>query len=1038
MKQVLIDVINSAKLISYEEVPGNVLLVRHKSKNDHLLSNIYIDYSDRIYKSSEDALRRQKEIIENDFFRSTGNAQWNFYYYYLLSKEKFDENAKTKWVNEVQIDTNYARKRVLTLESLKSSFPFSSILNRTSVGNTKFTDLANQWIRILRDAELDEVFTDDIKTSTFDGAVERYLRGAPIKEAVEEAGPSGATITKTSGHIESITLKNYRSFPKGKVVSFSNVNLLEGRNGSGKTSILEALELVLCGKTYRHEGLPIESADIMLKYTASDVTEAYEPKGLKKFQDKEQFWYGIPPSYKKNTLYKSFNRFNFFNTDASYRFSTMEEPKAIWNSFISLALGGKTSELSKRIEGFYDRFQNQEKRIAKELVDLASEIGKLKSDLEILKKASETRLFNVAILSECYNAIGINPVPNIDDTALLATSRILADAKAKIGSLVEHFPERERITLSEINSIQVSANALKESLAKLDNALATLDKRKSQIDLQLTGIHDKRAKLARLKNYFEVDGAKDIDAIQATIQKMSERIVQAQKQLQRLTAADFSQDILDNELMSKAILLLEREASQLFERKQNAEGKATRAKEAVSAKNALIAEIKALGKQYLSHSSDGKCPMCESLLERSNLEQKIEQINLADDLLPELLNEKATADALHERAMGELNRLKRLFEVATFSSPESDYSSATVGQIKTFCQKLEANLTELISSQSEKQAHIAVLLSQGFSIKEFTDLCREISISPKNRMTNEMLNLINEQQNHLDQIRDGLESELGEINTNIQNTISQFKSSNAEFNNKGTLQELRSSVLIVIGTANAFHFSLEGLKEAFPNIVTTSPLRQLESLVKSAQAETTEHQSFLAIKKQKSIAIDQQTSQIADKEAAIVLKRAAHQQAERAVNALKQINEEYGRDQAVKKFFDQNKPVIVEIFKAIHAPNEFDDIILEAEKVYVSKDGKKRELSEISTGQRTAVALSVFFGLHLSCPLAPKAILFDDPVAFVDDLNVLAFLDFLRELSIAGERQIFFATANKKLASLMRRKFDDSGIGFSTIDPLKE
>ena len=48
--------------------------------------------------------------------------------------------------------------------------------------------------------------------------------------------------------------------------------------------------------------------------------------------------------------------------------------------------------------------------------------------------------------------------------------------------------------------------------------------------------------------------------------------------------------------------------------------------------------------------------------------------------------------------------------------------------------------------------------------------------------------------------------------------------------------------------------------------------------------------------------------------------------------------------------------------------------------------------------------------------------LIDDPIAHVDDLNALSFLDYLREIAIDGKRQIFFTTANEKIASLFEKQ----------------
>jgi energy-coupling factor transporter ATP-binding protein EcfA2 len=82
-------------------------------------------------------------------------------------------------------------------------------------------------------------------------------------------------------------------------------------------------------------------------------------------------------------------------------------------------------------------------------------------------------------------------------------------------------------------------------------------------------------------------------------------------------------------------------------------------------------------------------------------------------------------------------------------------------------------------------------------------------------------------------------------------------------------------------------------------------------------------------------------------------------------------------------------------------------------------------LSKISTGQRSALALSVFLALNLRTTGGPRLLLIDDPVAHVDDLNTLSFLDFLREIVIQSKRQLFFTTASRKMASLFEMKFSD-------------
>lgn len=124
----------------------------------------------------------------------------------------------------------------------------------------------------------------------------------------------------------------------------------------------------------------------------------------------------------------------------------------------------------------------------------------------------------------------------------------------------------------------------------------------------------------------------------------------------------------------------------------------------------------------------------------------------------------------------------------------------------------------------------------------------------------------------------------------------------------------------------------------------------------------------------------------------------------------------------------ENRASIEAIFSQIHSPAEFAGIGSSLSTLLRKESNKEASLSEISTGQRAAFALSIFLAqnAHIS-NTAPPVILIDDPIAHVDDLNSLSFLDYLREIALSGEKQIFFSTASNKLATLFERKFDFMG-----------
>lgn len=119
-----------------------------------------------------------------------------------------------------------------------------------------------------------------------------------------------------------------------------------------------------------------------------------------------------------------------------------------------------------------------------------------------------------------------------------------------------------------------------------------------------------------------------------------------------------------------------------------------------------------------------------------------------------------------------------------------------------------------------------------------------------------------------------------------------------------------------------------------------------------------------------------------------------------------------------------NAAIISEIFSKIHLPNEYD-INVKGEEIKLNHkvSGESRSLNEVSTGQRTAFALSLFLTMNKTLDSGPRVLLLDDPISHIDDVNMLSFLDYLRELAINGDRQIFFATPNTKLAGLFRHKF---------------
>lgn len=180
------------------------------------------------------------------------------------------------------------------------------------------------------------------------------------------------------------------------------------------------------------------------------------------------------------------------------------------------------------------------------------------------------------------------------------------------------------------------------------------------------------------------------------------------------------------------------------------------------------------------------------------------------------------------------------------------------------------------------------------------------------------------------------------------------------------------------------------------------------------------------------------TERIFEQDKAVRALQLQHSNFHAAGVALAALAAELSLDRATKKSLDAIGEEINAAFVRIHSPNEYE-YVGNGEVLLRSRESKDSwSLDRVSTGQRSAFALSVFLALNRTASNAPPVILIDDPVAHVDDLNALSFLDYLRDLAVHSKRQIFFATADTRIASLFARKFGFLGEDFKRIDLVRE
>ena len=337
---------------SVQIIDGQVGIYRcHKDFHDKPYQVLYIDCSNSWANEDFDAKKLesyQEGILLHDYYKNSGALQWNFYYAFIAEEDRIQNNLAKK--KAIESDELYARKLVISENELDQWL--SKIENLSKPSETVIEqDLSSIWINKLKENRLDAVFLDE----TYTAGVDNYLENDPTLTQEDEEGEGNETTKQreTISFIKSLNIIQYRKQPTNTYI-FGKVNLIKGINGAGKTSLLEAIELVLCGKTDRNPDY--NATNVRLKVTlADDIILEHTPNNNRLFKERDKVWYNNA-GQRSNRLHVSFNKYNFYNTDAAHLLSTDSNKANVRKAFEDIALGEEVNHIENRLKGFYERF----------------------------------------------------------------------------------------------------------------------------------------------------------------------------------------------------------------------------------------------------------------------------------------------------------------------------------------------------------------------------------------------------------------------------------------------------------------------------------------------------------------------------------------------------------------------------------------------------------------------------------------------------------------------------------------------------------
>lgn len=980
----------------------------------------YFDLNDQLAATAPSFKRYQEEVLSQTYFSSqvATDLRWSHYLYFVTSDEEANRSGFGPLKAKVESDREYARKQVI----LEDDVPrLLSLAGPPQAGSAMPVDLATTWSLTLEKNGLGFILDDDISVPD---AVRRIIAGTKDKAArpVSPMALLPAEKAATSHFLTHLTIKGFRPHPEKKSHSLGRVNLVVGSNGVGKTSLLEAIEFGYCGRNRRSSPLsPLTSMILDLAGTTEKLTSTTD---LARLRARHSNWYA-KTELKKVSIQDSFGKFNFLDTDAAVNLSVSGQLDEIGADVTRLLLGAAAENLTDR-----------RRRVLEQLQDELKNFRRDNSTNKQLKLAAQARLDVIKTAPTLSDSLFLELLAALKSLGW----RVAPENKGHISTLGESLREAasstELLRSSSVDILHSDTDSVREILNSLNEEAA-----------KATAL-DQRAKSARLA----------LSRAQREAQAAIERIA-ASEALLPYARADFPRllkDAADRQdgirarsagltLVPNTIptadlepLLGQRIAEAISSiQTQTAEyqRRHAMARSSLDALEKTQNSLTILRQRLLTSAQDllqrvpnpDHCPLCRTEFESGQLLARM-MADVDGNTAEQAGIFQTEIDSTSEALESAQETLQTLQSIDTFLGESSQ--TVTVSEA---LKKIDQERTQLDLDQSSLeivQTQIQQLRAEGLSSSGLSkgllaaglaelpslDALQVMQMNHKEDLEKSQNAAKNAQQELLD-VQDLCEALATRLSIDAEDGAEALMKTIKQFVSDVEVSSVARQTLVSLLT-------IDSVKTATEIAIDISTAQQLVAKVATAIAQEGAN----------NLALDKETKTVADLVVKIETSSTKIKRLADAEVVLETLIQQSSSSELTNQILNENVEEIARTFASIHMPNEFD---LKTENGVLSivrrQSGAAVQLDQMSTGQRAAFALSLFLAMNGRLNSGPPILLFDDPVAHVDDINVLSFLDHLRHLAISGTRQIVFATADTKLAGLFRHKFRFLGDEFQEV-----
>lgn len=1003
---------------------GNGIIRGERQHNGKPYAVAYVDLSDEVVERAHDLHSYQERLIGVDFFSPDNDLRWNSYLFFWAGPKSAKNEDFQRAKKLIESDRHFARKFVLNEHDLERRLGQKPKIFATPA--TQPVDAGLVWTKLLHADSLAILLEQRPRTAT----LELIEAGEAFKIEVNAPPPVKASVVDAlaTGILRKLSIQQFRRVYQNQEFEFGDVNLITAPNGKGKTSLLETIEAFYCGRVRRDpdavfDGISgeMESPDgIRHTVKLTKITATLKARNMA--------WYGRA-DMQAQTISQGFTRFNFLDTDAAFRLSSEQDPEQIQLDLGRLIVGSDTTRLwtfLSKLKADVDARMNvlKEQRYGNELnIDfLEAEVNRL----ETIPSESTNLLFAFR-----EGVARLRPRWVIPDAQTQLTEKE-KDSLTELKSAVDRALAAAPVTPSNKNLLQEQLDILKGHLTQARKIQSLFEHTELEINATVKSLMASRENLKAATLWEKM--------LLAEVPELKNRIDSVEQRVQALAVAlsGYREDTVESFPANYAPLALKislseakRESVKARESLRTLMQALSQAQEFGKTLAALQRDLHETSVAVMQHTHNAtECPVCKTVHAEQELAKMVNALiafgspQISSGLRQSIqIAEKNSATA--QRHLEDLRALAKWQETSGLAD------DLACGDLLAQQQRQHKDLkSALIELQEVRQVEKALITAE-----IFTDGWQQIRTKAQLAVSKQV------DVNDRTQLRYAIELIEEQIGIEVLvNTKRKEKllALTVDANNiaiaTGASTEAPMLPHQAVVTVKRFVQQAEARMRAAGEIeraIDIAADTAYETLLSEVEA------CLLAYDKANYAAIQEEKSDsvLTLKRNDLFSARASHAKNEAAVNnlaraalTLSKVVDDHSLETVTSKALRAIQSKVSDIFSQIHSPPEYALGNFEAGQLIVRRDnGMTHSVNQVSTGQRAALALSIFLALNESASTAPPVIIIDDPVAHIDDLNTLSFLDYLRDLVLSSRKQVFFATADARLAALFQRKFEFLG-----------